>query len=411
MIGAIIGDVVGSRFEFNNIKKKDFELFAKGTQFTDDTVMTIAVSDWATNKESLDNNVNAAMYLKKWGKKYPNAGYGAKFIHWVLSNDLEPYYSCGNGSAMRISAVAHMFEDEQEMLKACRTITGITHNHPEGMKGAEVIAELVYKALHGASKKELKEYAISQYPEIENLKYDELVKTYAHNSETCQTSVPQAIYCFLLSYNFEDCLRTTISIGGDCDTTAAMSCAIAEAYYKEIPEYIYNETIKRLPEDMQLVIEREYKDKHIKFTKMNYDKVKDVKKRMRKERLSFKSFAKRRFIEYVQGKIGERELDETLGLIDVRIPDDVKYYDLTAPIQDLDYDDFDNWVVDHIGFEYSPEELYETIITDFLLEKSTREQFDHALLCFGIKPDRKTRKMSDDEVREGFLGLSKGEYN
>ena len=409
MIGAIIGDVVGSRFEFNNIKKKDFELFANGTQFTDDTVMTIAVSDWATNKESLDNNIQAGMYLKKWGKKYPNAGYGARFIHWVLSNDFEPYYSCGNGSAMRISAVAHMFDDEQEMLKACRTITGITHNHPEGMKGAEVIAELIYKALHGASRKELMDYAIAQYPEIENLKYDELVETYAHDSETCQASVPQAIYCFLISYNFEDCLRTTISIGGDCDTTAAMSCAIAEAYYKEIPEYIYNETIKRLPEDMQKVIEKEYKDKQIRFTKMNFEKAKDVKKRMRKEWLSLERFAKRRFIEYLRGDISEIELDETLGLIEVRIPDEVKYSDLTTPIQDLDYNDFDNWVDDHIGFEYSPEELYETVMTDFLLAKSTREQFEHALSRFGITPDRKTRRMSDDEVREGFLGVAKNE--
>ena len=263
MFGAIVGDVVGSFYEFNNTKKKNFEMFANGSKFTDDTVMTIAVADWAMNAEDLSKPKEAAEFLKKWGRKYPNAGYGFRFYHWLFSNNINPYNSCGNGSAMRISAVAHLFDDEKEMLEACKMITGVTHNHPEGIKGAEVVAEMIFKARKGATMKELREYAESQYPEIKDLDYDELVRTYAHDQETCQASVPQALFCFLNSFNFEDCLRTTISIGGDCDTTAAMSCAIAEAFYKEMPRWIIDETKKRLSDEMLDVLKQEYSKEYV----------------------------------------------------------------------------------------------------------------------------------------------------
>ena len=259
MLGAIIGDIVGSRFEFNNIKTKDFELFTNDSCFTDDTVMTIAVADWLLNVNYKKNNEIAAAYLKKWGRKYPNAGYGGRFIHWLFSDDINPYYSCGNGSAMRISPVGFLYSDEHGMLFACEGITEITHNHPEGMKGAKVIAELIFRARYGATKEELREYAEYFYPEIKDLDYEELRRTYTHGAETCQASVPQAIYCFLISKDFEDCLRTTISIGGDCDTTAAMSCAIAEAFYKYIPENIIKEAKKRLPKEMLDVLDKEYR--------------------------------------------------------------------------------------------------------------------------------------------------------
>ena len=264
MIGAIIGDVIGSRFEFNNIKTKEFELFAKESRFTDDTVLTIAVADWVLHAKDLSDDLEAARYLQKWATRYPRAGFGGMFRKWMYFDDPKPYNSCGNGSAMRISPVPYLFDDEEEMLKACRTITAVTHNHPEGMKGAEVVAEMIFKAKNGATKEELKEYAISQYPEIRHLDYDELVRTYTHGTEICQLSVPQAIFCFLISKDFEDCIRTIMSIGGDCDTTGAMAGAIAEAYYNEIPKNIIDETIKRLPEDMQIVLNEEYGNKLIR---------------------------------------------------------------------------------------------------------------------------------------------------
>ena len=261
MIGAIIGDVVGSRFEFNNIKTKEFDLFAQDSKFTDDTVLTIAVADWVLHANNLDDEQEAAKYLQKWARRYPRAGFGGKFFFWKDEENPKPYNSCGNGSAMRISPVPYLFDNEEEMIKACRTITGVTHNHPEGMKGAEVVAQMIFKARNGASKEELTEYAISQYPEIKHMDYDYLVKTYTHGTEICQLSVPQAIYCFLISKDFEDCIRTIMSIGGDCDTTGAMAGAIAEVYYKEIPKEIIAETWRRLPQDMQEVLQEEYGEK------------------------------------------------------------------------------------------------------------------------------------------------------
>ncbi len=250
MIGAIIGDVVGSRFEFHNIKTKKFEPLTTDSEFTDDTVLTVAIMDWSLNAKDRKDPVEAAKYLQKWARKYPYAGYGGSFSCWMYAENPEPYNSCGNGSAMRISAVGWLFEDKEEMLETCRAITGITHNHPEGMKGAEVIATMIYMARHGASREELREYALSMYPEIDTLDYEELRRTYVHAAEICQTTVPQAIYCFLISKDFEDCLRTTISIGGDCDTTAAISCAVAEAFYDEIPAQLVAGVKKRLTNEM-----------------------------------------------------------------------------------------------------------------------------------------------------------------
>ncbi len=264
MLGAIIGDVVGSRFEFNNIKTTNFKLFNDDSVFTDDTVMTIAVTDWVLHAKDLSDKNEAITYLKKWGKKYPNAGYGGRFYYWVLGSDTKPYNSCGNGSAMRISSVGHLFNNEEEMLKACRTITSITHNHPEGMKGAEVVATIIYSIRNkNWRKSQIKEYAIKAYPELQGMEYEDLVENYKHGPEICQVTVPQAIYCFLRSMNFEDCIRTTMSIGGDCDTTAAISCAIAEAYYKEMPIQIIEETKNRLPKEMLDILEEEYKEESV----------------------------------------------------------------------------------------------------------------------------------------------------
>lgn len=228
MFGASIGDVVGSRWEFNNIKTKDFELFGKGCYATDDTVMTCAVADILVNKKQ-NNKDKIIDTLKKWGKKYPDAGYGGHFYDWVLGSDREPYNSYGNGSAMRVSAAGWIGKTEKEVKNLSRKVTEVTHNHPEGIKGAEVTAMCIYYARNGKSRDFIRQY-VEQYYNLD-FDYEELRKTYKHAEEICQNTVPQAIYCFLISHSFEDCLRTTISIGGDCDTTAAISCAIAEAYY------------------------------------------------------------------------------------------------------------------------------------------------------------------------------------
>ena len=255
MIGAIIGDVVGSRFEFNNIKTKDFELVVDRSCFTDDTVMTVAVADVLINGDPY-NKDDVIDTLKKWGKKYPYAGYGGHFFDWVLGSNRKPYNSCGNGSAMRVSAAGWVGKTEEEVTDLAKRVTEVTHNHPEGMKGAIVTALSIYYARMGKSKEFLKEYMEREYPEIKRLDYEELRRTYRHEAEICQVTLPQALYCFLISNSFEDCLRTTISIGGDCDTTSAISCSIAEAFYKEIPESLVMAVRGKLPKEMLDVVDK-----------------------------------------------------------------------------------------------------------------------------------------------------------
>ncbi len=255
MLGAIIGDVVGSRFEFNNIKTKEFKLITNESYFTDDTVLTIAVMDWLLHAKDKTNSNEAASFLQKWARKYPDAGYGGNFITWKDLENPKSYNSCGNGSAMRISAVGWFAKDEEELHALTKTITEVTHNHKEGLKGAYLIAKLVYMALHNFSKEELKSYAISEYPKIKDLDYETLRKTYIHGAEICQVTVPEAIYCFLISTSFEDTLRTTISIGGDCDTTSAISCAIAEAYYHDIDQNLVKNVRSKLTKEMLEVID------------------------------------------------------------------------------------------------------------------------------------------------------------
>lgn len=239
MLGAIIGDVVGSIYEFNNIRTKGFPLLTKENKYTDDTVMTLAVLEILQNR--IFNKDYVIDTLKKWGRTYPNSGYGGRFSKWLFSDDRESYRSYGNGSAMRISPVGWYANSEREVKELTRLITEVTHSHEEGIKGAEVVAMCIYYAKIGKSKEFIKKY-VEKYYSLD-FDYEDLRKNYCFN-ETCQESVPQAIYCFLISKDFEDCLRTTISIGGDCDTTASISCAIAEAYYKEINQELLMEVIK-----------------------------------------------------------------------------------------------------------------------------------------------------------------------
>ncbi len=255
MIGASIGEVGRSRFEFNNIKTKEFELVTDESYFTDDSVMTVAVADVLINgnPHNMDEVIDT---LKKWGQKYPDAGYGGHFYHWVLSNARKPYNSFGNGSAMRVSAAGWVGNSEEEVIDLASRVTEVTHNHPEGMKGAIVTALSIYYARMGKSKDYLRDYMEREYPEIKELDYEELRRTYKHGPEICQVTLPQALYCFLISDSFEDCLRTTISIGGDCDTTAAISCAIAEAFYKDIPASLVEAVRKKLTPEMLEVIDK-----------------------------------------------------------------------------------------------------------------------------------------------------------
>ena len=254
MIGAIIGDVVGSRFEFNNIKTKEFELITPKSRFTDDTVLTIAVMDILNSGDFSEENI--VKTLQKWGKKYPHAGYGGRFRYWIFSKNPKPTNSYGNGSAMRISPVGWFATSEKQVEELATSISEVTHNHPEGIKGAVVTAMCIYKALHGKTKEELRKYIVKQYPEVESLKYDELLKERERDPAICQISMPIALYCFLISKDFEDCLRTTISVGGDTDTNAAISCAIAEAYYKRIPSSLICEVKAKLSPDILEVLEK-----------------------------------------------------------------------------------------------------------------------------------------------------------
>lgn len=232
MLGAIIGDIVGSIYEFDNIRTKNFQLFSSRCFFTDDTVMTVAVYK-ALKKSKLFNYKNlqeqAVKQMQKYGKLYPNMSYGTSFQQWLNTKNPRPYNSYGNGAAMRVSPVAYFAKSIDEVKKLSYQVTVVSHNHEEGIKGAEATAISIWLALNKYSKEQIKKYIEEKYYSLD-FEYEDLVKNYRFN-ETCQNTVPQAIYCFLISESFEDCLRTSISIGGDSDTLCAISYAIAEAYY------------------------------------------------------------------------------------------------------------------------------------------------------------------------------------
>lgn len=250
MLGAIIGDIIGSIYEFNNIRTKEFNLFSPKCFFTDDTVMTFAIFKALLDCKGNYNNLEkfATKEMLAFGKKYPNEGYGGRFREWLHSKNPEPYYSYGNGSAMRISPVSYFAKNLDEVKELSYLITKPTHNHPEGVKGAEATAVAVWLALNGKTKEQIKEYIEQNYYNL-NFDYDDLKQNYYFN-ETCQETVPQAIYCFLISENFEDAIRTGISIGGDSDTLCAITGAIAEAYYG-VPEDIKNISIQYLDKNLQ----------------------------------------------------------------------------------------------------------------------------------------------------------------
>ena len=232
MIGAIIGDVVGSRFEFSNHLSKDFTLFTGSCDFTDDTVMTCAVAQalMDSRPDFSDLSEKAVAAMQRVGRQFPYCGYGGRFIRWMFTDDPKPYNSYGNGSAMRISPVGFAARDEEEAKRLSAAVTRVSHDHPEGMKGAEATAVAIVMARQGRTKEEIraemeKYYDLSTTVEQYRRRWD------GHGREICQVSLPQALVCFFEGESYEDVIRNCISIGGDSDTIAAIAGGIAEAYY------------------------------------------------------------------------------------------------------------------------------------------------------------------------------------
>ena len=257
MWGAIFGDIAGSRFEWKNCRKKDFPLFAEDSFFTDDSVMTVAVAkSLAECGESGEQALREAVVrnIRQMGQKYWYAGYGFMFFRWLKSDDPQPYNSFGNGAAMRISPVGWYAKDEEDVKRLSRIVTGVSHNHPEGLKGAECTAMCVYLARTGATKDEIFARAKEYYPELGSYSCAELSKTYEFN-ESCQGTVPEALTCFFEGKSFEDTIRNAIFIGGDSDTIAAIAGSVAEAYFG-MSEAERLSALVCLPEDLRDIVKK-----------------------------------------------------------------------------------------------------------------------------------------------------------
>lgn len=239
MLGAIVGDIIGSRFENLPTKRKDFRLFTPFSIYTDDTVLTVAVAD------ALLTGKDYGPTIKAYARRHPLRGYGPKFLLWMSTPSSRPYNSLGNGSAMRVSPVAHAFKSEAEVLEHARRSAECTHNHPEGIKGAQATALAVFMARNGAGKAEIRTAISSRYGYDLSRRVDDIRPAYRIDL-TCPGSVPEAILAFLDSEDFEDAIRNAVSLGGDADTQAAIAGAIAEAFYGTIPDKILTEAAKRL---------------------------------------------------------------------------------------------------------------------------------------------------------------------
>jgi ADP-ribosylglycohydrolase len=250
MTGAVTGDIVGSRFEFHNYRGTNFELFTGECAFTDDTVCTVAMAD------ALLKGISFKESLLHWCRKYPNpkGAYGASFSMWVNAINPQPYNSFGNGSAMRVSPVGWAFSTLEETLDKAKESAEITHNHTEGIKGAQATVASIYLARTGSRKQQIKEYIETSFGYDLSKSCDEIRATYEFN-ESCQGTVPQAIVCFLESSDFESAIRLAVSIGGDSDTIAAITGSIAEAYYG-IPKDIEQKAMEYLPDEFIDVIEQ-----------------------------------------------------------------------------------------------------------------------------------------------------------
>lgn len=251
LCGAIAGDIIGSIYEFRPFKTTEFPLFLDYTSYTDDTVMTVANADWLLTGDSLLG------IMQDYGNRYP-AGYGGMFWSWLRSENPEPYNSWGNGSAMRVSPVGWAFDTLEETLEAAKQSAAITHNHPEGIKGAQATAACIYLARTGKSKEEIKEYVEATFGYNLSRTCDEIRPVYQFDG-SCQGTVPESIIAFLESTDYESAIRLTVSLGGDADTMGAITGGIAEAFYGGVPEHIKAEVVKRLPDEFFHVMSEFYK--------------------------------------------------------------------------------------------------------------------------------------------------------
>lgn len=251
LLGAIAGDVIGSVYEHFPVKTTEFQLFSCASTFTDDTVMTMANFDWLLNGSDLSRT------MQEYGRRYEHRGYGSGFKKWIWMNAPRPYGSYGNGSAMRVSPVGWAFGSLDETLEAARRSAMVTHDHSEGVKGAQAVAAAVYLARTGKSKADIKNYIVQTFGYDLDRNCDDIRPGYAFDV-SCQGSVPESIVAFLDSTDYESAIRLAISLGGDADTMAAITGSIAEAYYKDIPAYIKEEVLKRLPKEFPVLIQQFY---------------------------------------------------------------------------------------------------------------------------------------------------------
>ncbi len=259
MYGAILGDIIGSPYEFDmGDKTKDFPLFSARSQFTDDTVMTVAVAEALLDSRAEEDDEvirrRIAERMQHWGRCYPNAGYGARFVWWLLQPDPQPYNSWGNGSAMRVSAAGWLYDDLATVLRMAKLSAEVTHDHSESIKGAQATAAAIFLARTGSTKTEIKQYITETFGYDLSRTCDEIRPGYRH-VESCQETVPEAITAFLEGENFEDVIRTAVSLGGDCDTLTAIAGSIAEAFFG-VPTELKQECCRRLPEDLHSVLDR-----------------------------------------------------------------------------------------------------------------------------------------------------------
>ncbi len=251
MLGAIAGDIIGSVYEFNNIKTKQFELFAPGSRFTDDSVLTIALADAILSDKRYDE------VMKAYHARYPDCGYGRSFARWAYAADSAPYNSWGNGSAMRTSPAGYAFDTLEETLSKAAHFAAFTHNHAEGIRGAQSVSAAIFMARQGASKADISAYTEREFSYDLSRSIDEIRPSYQFDV-SCQGSVPQAITAFLESSDFEDAIRNAISIGGDSDTIACICGGIAEAFYGGVPEDIRSEVLNRLDAELINVVDAFY---------------------------------------------------------------------------------------------------------------------------------------------------------
>jgi ADP-ribosylglycohydrolase len=253
MLGAIAGDIIGSLYEIQGLKTMDFPLFVPKSHFTDDTVLTVAVADGLLHPEKTYTDC-----YYEYGNRYPMAGYGKTFRNWLQSADKQPYNSWGNGSAMRVSPVAYAFETLEEVVAEAEKTAIATHNHPEGIKGAQAVSTAIFLARKGKTKPEIKDAIQRMFQYDLERTIDQIQPDYKFDV-SCQGSVPESVIAFLEGNDFEETVRLAVSLGGDADTMACIAGSIAEAFYGGIPAGIEAETRRRLPAAMLQVVEAFYR--------------------------------------------------------------------------------------------------------------------------------------------------------